>query len=239
MQDSPAYRLNHEEVEKALEEGIRFIENLAPTEAMADKHGAVEAVKFQRTDGSEVTLPARAVCFAAGTTPNTVYEREFPGSFKLEADGKFFQKHRLVADGVHWKLQETNEATRDAFFTSYESEGRFVSFYGDNHPEFAGNVVKAMAASKHGAIQVSRLFAKEIARAESHAASLERFHELTRQLDDALIPRVVEVRKLTPKILEVVVKARYAARRLGSSSRASSTVYRTTNHRHAWWTACG
>jgi hypothetical protein len=31
--DSPAYRLNHEEVEKSLEEGVRYIENLAPVEA--------------------------------------------------------------------------------------------------------------------------------------------------------------------------------------------------------------
>ena len=34
MQDSPAYRLNHEEVSKALEEGIVFAENLDPVEAI-------------------------------------------------------------------------------------------------------------------------------------------------------------------------------------------------------------
>src|SRR5262249_23565317 len=32
--DSPAYRLNHEEVIKALEEGISFIENMNPEEAV-------------------------------------------------------------------------------------------------------------------------------------------------------------------------------------------------------------
>jgi hypothetical protein len=32
MVDSPAYRLNHEEVVKALEEGIWFAENLDPRE---------------------------------------------------------------------------------------------------------------------------------------------------------------------------------------------------------------
>src|SRR5262245_40279122 len=32
MSDSPAYRLNHEEVIKALEEGITFAENLDPKE---------------------------------------------------------------------------------------------------------------------------------------------------------------------------------------------------------------
>jgi len=33
--DSPAYRLNHEEVIKSLEEGVRYVENLAPVEGRA------------------------------------------------------------------------------------------------------------------------------------------------------------------------------------------------------------
>ncbi len=213
MVDSPAYRLNHEEVAKALEEGIRFVENLSPTEAVADEFQAVAAVKFKRSDGSEVTLPARTVCYAAGTTPNTVCEREAPGTFQLDADGRFFQKHKAVPEGDGWKLEPVHAASREAFFMSYQHEGRFVSFYGDNHPDFAGNVVKAMASAKHGARQVARLFAKEIKAAEVESQSLEKFDLLTDQLDAALIPRVVEVRRLTPKIIEVIVRAPYAAKR--------------------------
>ena len=37
MTDSPAYRLNHEEVIKSLEEGIDFIECLNPEEALLDE----------------------------------------------------------------------------------------------------------------------------------------------------------------------------------------------------------
>ncbi len=116
MVDSPAYRLNHEEVAKALEEGIRFIENLSPTEAVSDEYGAVSAMKFMRADGQFVTLPARAVCFAAGTTPNTVIEREAPGTFLFDKDGRFFQKHRAVRNEEGWQLEATNDVTRDAFF---------------------------------------------------------------------------------------------------------------------------
>src|SRR5581483_6084378 len=36
MVDSPAYRLNHEEVIKSLEEGITFVENVSPEEAVVD-----------------------------------------------------------------------------------------------------------------------------------------------------------------------------------------------------------
>lgn len=218
MTDSPAYRLNHEEVAKALEEGVSFVENLSPTEAVADAFGAVAALKFKRADGSEFVMPARSVCVAAGTTPNTIYERECPGTFKFDPERRFFQKHRLVQHGDGWKLEEVHEPSREAFFSSYENAGRFVSFYGDNHPDYAGNVVKAMASAKHGAVEIARLFAAEIAGiertgAQSQPPPLEKFKSLTNVLDETLVPRVVEVRRLTPKIIEVIVKARYAARK--------------------------
>ena len=213
MVDSPAYRLNHEEVVKALEEGIRFVENVVPTEAIPDSHNAVSAIRFKRADGQEVTLPAKAVCYAAGTTPNTVCEREAPGSFQLDAEGRFFQKHKLTQVAEGWKLEPVHEASRESFFLSYENGGRFVSFYGDNHPDYAGNVVKAMASAKHGIRQVTRLFAKEIARAEHETTSLDKFNKLTQHLDETLVPRVVEVKRLNSKIIEVIVKAPYAARR--------------------------
>ncbi|MCV4819707.1 hypothetical protein OFM15_26860, partial [Escherichia coli] len=45
LQDSPAYRLNHEEVQKALEEGIDFVECMNPVEAVPDEFGAVKAIR--------------------------------------------------------------------------------------------------------------------------------------------------------------------------------------------------
>ncbi len=47
--DAPAYRLNHEEVAKAFEEGINFVENISPVEAVPDEEsGAVAALIFER-----------------------------------------------------------------------------------------------------------------------------------------------------------------------------------------------
>lgn len=228
LTDSPAYRLNHEEVAKALEEGVTFIENLTPLEAVPDRFGAVEALICKRAGGSEIVLPARSVCVAAGTTPNIVYERECPGSLKLDPEGRFFQKHRLIESDSGWRLEEVHEPSREAFFGSYESAGRYVSFYGDNHPDYAGNVVRAMASAKHGAPQIARLFASEIARAETDPSPLDKFENLARFLDEALVPRVVEVNRLTPKIVEVVVKARYAARKFRPGQFYRLQNYETT-----------
>jgi NADPH-dependent glutamate synthase beta subunit-like oxidoreductase len=100
--DSPAYRLNHEEVEASLQEGVRYIENMAPTEAVLDERGAVKAMRFERQGlvdgafkgtGEILELPARTVCVAAGTSPNVTYEKEHPGSFLFDKRKQFFQAH--------------------------------------------------------------------------------------------------------------------------------------------------
>ncbi len=60
--DSPSYTLNHEEVEKALEEGIRFAEGLTPLAIEVDERGAATGLKvsLQHTDGDGVWHETRA-----------------------------------------------------------------------------------------------------------------------------------------------------------------------------------
>jgi NAD(P)H-flavin reductase/NADPH-dependent glutamate synthase beta subunit-like oxidoreductase len=218
MVDSPAYRLNHEEVIKALEEGITFAENLNPIEAAADEHGAVRAMVFTREgrEGQEgrdrlVTLLARTVLVAAGTSPNITYEKECPGTFQLDAKKKFFQPHSVVADDAGGFRLVPDP---DGFFTSHGRDGRFVTYYGDNHPRYAGNVVKAMASAKHGYPHIVRLFAPDLTVLDD-ARQAERdraWTALVQRLDTDLLAHVEEVVRLTPTIIEVIVKAPAAAR---------------------------
>ena len=42
-----------------------------------------------------------------------------------------------------------------------QPDGRAISFFGDLHPSFAGNVVKAMASAKQGYPVVSRMLARQ------------------------------------------------------------------------------
>ena len=44
----PSYTLNHEEVAKAFEEGVRFAECLAPEEVEVDAAGAAAALRFEK-----------------------------------------------------------------------------------------------------------------------------------------------------------------------------------------------
>ncbi len=232
--DSPAYRLNHEEVTKALEEGIRFVERVSPVEAIADEFGAVSAMKFERMKsvdgklrgtGEFYTVPAKTVCVAAGTSPNVTYEKEYPGTFVLDEDKEYFQGFEAVQTEPGAFRLEPVPASEDigaksGFFTSYAQGGRFISFYGDNHPTYAGNVVKAMASAKDGHGEVVRLFDHELRARETKVATdatgaVLRDFEKQRDaffaaLDDAFLAHVVAVNRLTPTIVEVVVKARYA-----------------------------
>ena len=210
LNDSPAYRLNHEEVIKALEEGIVFAEGLSPVEAVPDGHGAVQAVKFSTRGGGEVTLPARTVCVAAGTSPNTTVEKEAPGCFEVDAEHASFRCFRLE-DGKLVPAEVTDDLTgKTGFFTSYSKDGRLVSFFGDNHPVYAGSVVKAMASAKDGYPHIAQLFARELSAADGSAQPV--WAELTSRLDDELNARVHEVKRLTPTIVEVIVRAPAATR---------------------------
>src|SRR5712691_8477829 len=82
--DAPSYTLNHEEVAKAMEEGIRFAELLTPVEVEVDRSGQAAALRLTRPGAEpdhtpeEVVLPARTILVAAGTQPNTVLGREDP-----------------------------------------------------------------------------------------------------------------------------------------------------------------
>ena len=218
LQDAPAYRLNHEEVALALQEGISVTENMNPVEAVPDEFGHVKAMVFTRADGSSLELPARTVLVAAGTVPNITYEKEHPGSFSLDGKQKFFQGFRAVpvvgahfsAPGPKFKL----EPDANGFFTSHDTDGRFVTYYGDNHPRYNGNVVKAMASAKHGYPHVVELFADEIAALNpaDQPAREGAWQAMVGRLDDQLLARVERVVRLTPTIIEVIVRAPAAAR---------------------------
>ena len=208
--DAPSYTLNHEEVAKALEEGIRFAECLSPLAVEVDRRGRACALRLERVeidergrrralgDGETVSLPARSVLVAAGTQPNTVLARE---SDDVALDGRYF---RAVDDEGNPVVPEpTTKPARPEVVMQRREDGRAVSFFGDLHPSFAGNVVKAMGGVKQAYPLVSRLLAGRPPATDA---------DLAERANRELRARVHEVVRLTPKIVEVVVEAPAAAR---------------------------
>jgi len=200
--DSPSYTLNHEEVEKALEEGITFAEGLTPTRIEIDSYGHARAVKFT-VEGKEVELPARSVLIAAGTQPNTVLARE--EGVTLELDGKYFLACDEHGNPVRPERHTSKPAEPQVLLHKY-ADGRFLSFFGDLHPSYFGNVVKAMGSAKQGYPIVSRVLGSAPAAVDDGANFLGLLNRDLRAV-------VHEVRRLTPRIVEVVLRAPIAARR--------------------------
>ncbi|HEU5022541.1 MAG TPA: hypothetical protein VFT60_11640, partial [Bryobacteraceae bacterium] len=210
--DAPSYTLNHEEVAKAFEEGVRFAEGLTPEEVEVDAAGAASAIRFQKShwsdaeqklvrSGETVTLPAKSILVAAGTQPNTVLAREDEHNVTL--DGRYFQAYG--EDGAKVKPEKIAKPGVVYVLMSLREDGRSISFFGDLHPSFSGNVVKAMSSAKQGYPIVTRMLSRLPVSEPSVDA-------MAAKLDDELRPVVEDVIRLTPNIVEVVVKAPIAAR---------------------------
>jgi NAD(P)H-flavin reductase len=211
--DSPSYTLNHEEIEKALEEGIVFAEGLTPLAVEVDDYGAASGMRLmhqtfgndgQWHEAGEIRLPASTVFVAAGTQPNTVLAREDAAHFSL--DGKYFRACDEDGNSVkpEYSLSKTPRAD---VLMSRLPDGRFISYFGDLHPSYFGNVVKAFGSTKQGYPVVSRVLATR------PPASALSGGEFFANLNRDLRATIHEVKRLTPTIVEVIVKAPAAARR--------------------------
>ncbi len=214
---SPAYIRNHEEIIKATEEGLYYAEGLEPMRAVVDDHGHVRELVLRRmrreegrwlATGEEVKLPARAVFVAAGTVPNTIYEREHAGTFTL--DGNHFQTHVRHPTGLQpVQVAEHAKAREFGPFTSYEGFQRHVTFVGDTHPVFQGSVVKAVASSQRSYPLIMRALEQRPAVEDKQTGDYDAFRK---RMDYLLHAEVAEIRCDNPTVTELWVRAPLAAR---------------------------
>jgi NADPH-dependent glutamate synthase beta subunit-like oxidoreductase len=159
MIDTPSYRENHIEIDEALEQGIYIQETLNPVEALPDENENLDKLRFEKLDaktedgntlaqveyintGNFIELPARTLIIAAGTHPVNKYE-----NVSFDKRKKFFKPFELSVNG---EISLKGSISSTGLFTDYSNNGRYISFYGDNHPYYTGSVVKAMASAKKG-----------------------------------------------------------------------------------------
>lgn len=208
--DSPAYRLNPEEVANAMAEGVSVAESVEPLHVERDEWGHCQALAMRQTSldadghwqpGQTFSIPARTVFIAAGTHPNSVLAQEEPDHYQLSGD--FFAAIDEAGNPV--SAQAAPKSQNVSFFCHHIPDGRSVSFLGDAHPAFAGNVVKAMSSAKQAAPIISAKLAQNVP-----ANSLKR-QEWQSMLSSQLSAKVVRVERLAPGIIEVVVNAPAAA----------------------------
>ncbi len=200
LSDAPSYRLNAEEVEKALEEGISILDEAVPLKITIDEYGQADGLLVNH-QGMEKHIKARTILVAAGTQPNTNLKYDIGDQIVL--NGATFQA--IDEQGLNVNPERSAKAKDVHVLMRFNEEGQSVSFFGDLHPSFSGNVVKAMASAKRGYPIVSR----SVQRSKHTLKNPETFLGEMNALFNA---QVVAVNRLTPTIVELLIKAPLAAR---------------------------
>ena len=122
----------------------------------------------------------------------------------FKVDGKYFAACDENGKPVRPELSAAKPETPQVLL-SRNADGRFVSYFGDVHPSYFGNVVKAMGSAKQGYPVVSRVLAMRPPKTDTAA------RDFFAHLADRLVATVEHVARLTPNIVEVVIRAPLAA----------------------------
>lgn len=218
MQESPAYINNHEELKKALEEGIYYAENLEPLAVELDEHGHCRALTCQQRIRTEtgwiiakedVTLPARSILVATGTQPNIAYEFEHRGTFnRLNLQYQHYEDQAgqlTVAPGaLHCKEKDFGP------FTSYQKNDFRVSLVGDTHPVFHGSVVKAIASGMKTYSKILAILQDKLHQVRN--TDTDTYQQFATKIASAFDARLISIIKKTDHIYELKIKAPLAAK---------------------------
>ncbi|MDA7705532.1 FAD-dependent oxidoreductase, partial [Rickettsiales bacterium] len=191
LQKSPSYRLNHEEVKKAFEENIKFIPNITPKEAILDQFNCVKALKTQDNQ----IFPARSILIAAGIKPNIIIAKE-DKDFNLD-QGHF----QLIDENGQNQTKSGSVKSNKMHILTYLKGDKSISFFGDMHPDFSGNVVKAMASAKKGYPIINNILPKS-----------KKLDNSSQNLNYLLQAQIVKITKLSNDISQIIIRAPLAAK---------------------------
>lgn len=216
LTDSPAYVHNHEELQKALAEGIYYLENLEPSEVILDEFGHAQKIICHRrihenhewiTTDEEISLPARTILVATGTQPNTAYEFEHRGTFnRLNLQYQHYEDidgELSVAHGIFHCKDSAFGA-----FTSYDKHKHRVSLIGDTHPVFHGSVVKAIASGMRTYPKIMAILPKKTQKNNND----HQYSVFAERMKNIFSARVQQIIRRTKNILELIIHAPLAAK---------------------------
>jgi NADPH-dependent glutamate synthase beta subunit-like oxidoreductase/NAD(P)H-flavin reductase len=181
LQDSPAYRLNAAEVQRALAQGVGFRENVLPEAVLTDAYGAINALQVITHHRSSLILNVRTLLIAIGTQANTQYAQEYPEELTMTEGFFQFQDNK-------------------APFLANSISSFYVSAFGDLDPRFTGSVVKAMASAQQGYPLIDQHLRQQLPRTS------EPGHLLT-HLFEGLQSRLIERTPLGSQLIQLTIKA--------------------------------
>lgn len=217
MQESPAYINNHEELAKALAEGVYYLEALEPASVNLNQFGQVEALICHRrvhktaeeweATLEEVRIPARAIFVATGTQPNTAYEFEHRGTFTRQ--GMQYQ-HYEDSENVLTIPHGVRHCKEPHFgpFTSYQKDHYRVSLIGDTHPVFHGSVVKAIASGMRTYPKILNVLKNKLGKRGNE----QEYATFAKHIEHLFTTKVTQIQRRTKNVIELTIHAPLAAK---------------------------
>lgn len=216
MQESPAYINNHEELTKALYEGVFYLEALEPSSVDLNSFGHVEALICKKrirhhtdweTTAEEYRVPSRSIFVATGTQPNIAYEFEHRGTFIRQ--GLQYQHYEDV-DGKLTLPHGIAHCKEPLFgpFTSYQKDHHRVSLIGDTHPVFHGSVVKAIASGMRTYPKIVALLKDKM----HQQGEQEEYQQFAKRMDYLFKATIHRIERCTPNVIELTIHAPIAAK---------------------------
>ncbi len=212
MQDSPAYIHNHEELQKALEEGVYYVEAMEPSAIDLNQYGHVETLICHRrihrtaneweTTTEAIRIPARSIFAATGTQPNIAYEFEHRGTFtRLGLQYQHYEEvnHQLITPhGVsHCKDPLFGP------FTSYHKNNHRVSLIGDTHPVFHGSVVKAIASGLRTYPKILHVLKNQL----GNLGDLAEYQQFAEKMTHLFTAKITKIERCTPTTIKLRIQA--------------------------------
>ncbi|AHX09632.1 FAD-dependent oxidoreductase [Ehrlichia chaffeensis] len=196
LSDAPSYKLNSDEINNALAEGIYFIENLQPYEINTDQYNHVSNITLIDQYNNKKTLFTKTIIIAAGTKPNLVSIKE---NQQFRVLGQDFT-HTFDLQGNNIEITTSPKPTKkDSIFISPDKK---ISIFGDLHLPYRGSVVKAMASAKNGYPIITQ--------ALKQCLPIKDNLSLTK-LNHKLIAHIVDIKHITKTITKLTISAPLAA----------------------------
>ncbi|MCC8467523.1 MAG: 2-polyprenylphenol hydroxylase, partial [Rickettsia endosymbiont of Eriopis connexa] len=183
LQDSPAYKLNHEELIYALALGVDFKENMQPLRINVDKYGYMESVVFENRNRH---------CEQS----KTAWQSQEFGLTRLPHQCYAFPRNEVKTKTVIMAIGIENNTQFD--------EDKY-SYFGDCNPKYSGSVVKALASTKEGYEAIN----KRLINVPSFKNS---YKDFCTQLDYLLVSRIHKINILDNKTFELIIHSPLAAK---------------------------
>ena len=186
LKKAPAYRLNHEEVQHALNHGVHILEDMHILDVVTNAYKDITHINVVNKQGQCTDIVARTLILSTGTAPNTNLLKDEPDLFSFGLDARGFPH-----------LQEK-------FILYKRGDGRSMTVFGDMNPSYHGSVVKALASAKEGASVVEKSLQQITSTGDMALPSVQDLKTLVQ-------PHIQKIIHHSNGMAELVVKAPFAA----------------------------